>query len=152
MIGLMGVVPNGVVISGDIHGAFVTDHTQGVFEFTPPAISSSTIGETVARRIASDPLLGQFPGLDQLVEFLGLLLQISSLDDVNVSTSDIMYTTPDAHGFAIMDATAEMLHVLFYQIDQEEAGTSYYDDPEALDELFTVIPFTVQDGELTIGQ
>ena len=86
------------------------------------------------------------------MQFLGLLLQISSLDDVNVSTSDIKYTKTDSHGFAIMKADAEKLNVLFYQIPDIETLTSYYDDPGALDELFTVMPFTVQDGELTIGQ
>jgi len=30
--------------------------------------------------------------------------------------------------------------------------TSYYDDPETLDTLFTMLPFTVQDGELIVGQ
>jgi len=154
MIGLMSAVRdgNGVVISGDIHSAFVTDHTQGVFEFTPPAISSASINEEVARRIASDPILGQIPGLELLVQFLGFLLQISSFDDVNVSTSDIKYTQTDSSGFAVASANAESFHFVIYNILAEENLTSYYDDPEALDELFTVMPFTVQDGELTVGQ
>lgn len=153
MIGLMGAVRdgNGIVISGDIHGAFVTDHGQGVYEFTPPAISSSTINEEVLRRIQSDPILGSIPGIEEIVGFLGLLFQISSLDDVNVSPSDITYTKTDSHGFAIMLAGAEALDVVFYQVPETSTLESYYDDPEALDQLFTVMPFRVQDGELTMG-
>ena len=71
LLGLLDVVPNAVVISGDIHSTFVTDHTNGVFEFTSSAVSSATIGDEVANRIASDPILGQFPGLEELVENLG---------------------------------------------------------------------------------
>jgi alkaline phosphatase D len=153
MIGLMGAVPNGngIVISGDIHGAFVTDHNQGVFEFTPPAISSSTINEEVLRRIRSDPILGSIPGIEEIVGFLGFLFQISSLDDINVSPSDIKYTKTDSHGFAIMQAGSEALDVVFYQVPETSTLESYYDDPEALDALVTVMPFRVQDGELTIG-
>jgi alkaline phosphatase D len=151
ILGLLGVVPNAVAISGDIHSTFVTDHTNGVFEFTPSAISSSTIGGEVARRIASDPILGNTPGLEELVQALGTLLQISTLDD-NVTTSDIVYTNTNSHGFMVMEAGAEALEVAIWEIPFTEIATSYYEDPEALDDLFQVQLFTVQDGELIPGK
>jgi alkaline phosphatase D len=151
ILGLLGVVPNAVVISGDIHSTFVTDHTNGVYEFTGPGISSATIGEEVARRIASDPILGQIPGLDQLAQALGLLLQVSSFDDELVSPSDIVYTNTGAHGFMIMDVMADSLRAVMYEIPEDATHTSYYDDPAALDALFTMMPFTVQDGQLIPG-
>jgi alkaline phosphatase D len=150
LLGLLGVVPNAVVISGDIHSTFVTDHGQGVFEFTASAISSATIGDEVANQIASDPILGQFPGLEELVENLGLLLQISTIDD-DIIPSDIVYANTNSHGFSVMEADAEALHVTIFEISSDEISTSYYDDPAALDDLFQPISFRVEDGELIPG-
>jgi alkaline phosphatase D len=151
ILGLLGVVPNAVAISGDIHSTFVTDHTNGVYEFTASAISSTTIGGEVARRIASDPILGSVPGLEDLVAALGTLLQISTFDDT-VTTSDIVYDNTFSHGFMVVEAEAETLHVSIWEISNDEVGTSYYDDPDALDDLFQEITFTVEDGELIPGK
>jgi len=150
MLGLLSVVPNSVVISGDIHATFVTDHTNGVFEFTSSAISSSTVGDEVAGRIASDPILSQIPGIEALVDNLATLLQISSLNDA-VTPSDIIYANTFAHGFQVMEAGPEALLVTLYEISSDEIFTSYYDDPEALDDLFQTLSFRVQDGELIPG-
>ncbi len=151
LLGLMAAVPNAVAISGDIHSTFVTDHTNGVFEFTSSAISSSTIQDAIGRRIADDPILGGIEGLDDLVENLALLLQISTLDD-NVTPSDIVYTKTDTHGFSVISAGTEAFHVTIWEIDSDEIGNSYYDDPDALDDLFSSTSYTVEDGELIPGE
>jgi alkaline phosphatase D len=149
MISLLKVKPNSVVISGDIHATYVTDHTDGVYEFTPPSVSSGTLGAAVLGRIASDPILGQFPGLEQLVAAMDLLILISSLNDELVSPSDIVWANNWAHGFMVMTATSESLNTLIYEIPYTQVGRSYYDNPAALDPLFTILPFTVLgDGTL----
>jgi len=151
LLGLLGVVPNSVVISGDIHATFVTDHTNGIFEFTSSAISSGTIGDLTARRVESDPILGQIPGIDQLVENLAALLQVSTIGDP-YTTSDIVYANTYAHGFSVLEANPQALLVTLYEIPSSEIFTSYYDNPEALDSLFqTLTFFRVQDGELIPG-
>jgi alkaline phosphatase D len=146
LLGLYSVVPDTVVISGDIHATFVTDHTNGVYEFTPPSISSATQGDFVLQ--AARELLGPTPEVDQLVANLGALLQISSLEDQLVSPSDIVYDNPWAHGFMVMEADAQELEATIYEIPSTEIHTSYYDDPEALDTLFHSLTFTVRDGQL----
>lgn len=151
LLGLMAAVPNAVAISGDIHSTFVTDHGNGVFEFTSSAISSGTIQDLVARRVLSDPILGGIEGIDALVANLALLLQISTLDDA-VTPSDILYTKTDTHGFSVISAGMEALHVTIWEIDSDEVGNSYYDDPDALDDLFRSTSYTVQDGVLTPGE
>jgi len=148
MIGLLSLVDNAVVISGDIHAAFVTDHQNGVYELTPPAISSSTNGEIVQRAVASDPILGQIPGIDQILENYALLLQVSASSPA-VSPSDILYANTYSHGYGIFDVDADAMHIEFEQIPSDEVGTSYYDDPEALNALFTSVAFTIENGVLS---
>jgi alkaline phosphatase D len=150
VLGLLGMVDNAVVISGDIHSTFVTDHQNGIYELTPPAISSSTNGEIVIRVVGSDPILGQIPGIEEILQNYALLLQVSSMSP-SVSSSDILYANTFSHGYGIIDVTADAFTILIQEISSDEIGTSYYDDPEALDELFTPLMFTIRDGEIAPG-
>ena len=148
--GLLDLVKNAVVISGDIHSAFVTDHGDGVFEMTPPAMSSATNAELMMRGALSHPILGQVPGIEALFENWGLLLQLSSMSD-QVSLSNIVYASDSSHGYSVIDVTAGAMKILMQEISDDEIGTSYYDNPEALDDLFTPVRFTIRDGELIPG-
>ena len=148
--GLLDLVDNAVVISGDIHATFVTDHLDGVYEFTPPAISSGTSAELVMRFILADPILGQIPGIENIIANYGQLLWLSAMDPA-VSPSNIVYQNTWAHGYAIADVTADAFTVTIQEISSDEIGTSYYDDPEALDDLFTPVMFTIRDGVLAPG-
>jgi alkaline phosphatase D len=148
--GLLDLVDNAVVISGDIHATFVTDHLDGVYEFTPPAITSATFAELTLRFALSSPILGQIPGIGDVIANLGLLMQVSAMDPA-VSPSNILYENNWAHGYAIADVTADAFTVTIQEISSGEAGTSYYDDPEALDDLFTPVMFTIRDGVLAPG-
>ena len=150
VLGLLGLVDNAVVISGDIHAAFVTDHKNGIFEITPPAISSSTNGEIVLRAILSDPFLGQIPGIEDLIANYALLLQVSATDP-QVSPSDILYASTYSHGYGIVDVTPDTFRTIFQEMPSDEVSTSYYDDPEALNDLFTPVMFTIEDGAIRPG-
>ena len=108
-------------------------------------------GEGVSAAIAAtDPILSQIPGIEFLIAQFDLLFTVSAMDPT-VSTSDIVYTNNFVHGFMVMEAMAESLTATVYEIPYTEVGTSYYDDPEALDALFNVLRFTVQDGVLIPG-
>jgi alkaline phosphatase D len=150
VLGLLGLVNNAVVISGDIHSTFVTDHQNGIYELTPPAISSATNGEIVIRVVGSDPILGQIPGIEEILQNYALLLQVSSLSPT-VSQSDILYANTFSHGYGIVDVTADAFTILIQEISSDEIGTSYYDDPEALNDLFTPLMFTIRDGAIAPG-
>jgi len=151
LITVLSMVENAVVLSGDIHASFVTDHGGGVYEFTGSAISSSSYAEMVGSAIASDPILGQIPGMDDLLVHFDALLQISSLDDELVSPSDIVYADTDVDAFVVIEATADAFEVKIHEISTEHVFTSFYDNPEALADLFEVTTFTVENGELTQG-
>jgi alkaline phosphatase D len=150
VLGLLGLVDNAVVISGDIHATFVTDHKNGIFEITPPAVSSSTNGEIVLRAILADPILGQIPGIEDIIADYALLLQVSATDP-QVSPSDILYANTYSHGYGIFDVTPETMTVILQEIPSDEVATSYYDDPEGLNELFTPVMFTIEDGAIRPG-
>ncbi len=150
LLGLAKMKPNTVVISGDIHATFVTDHGDGVYEFTGPAVSSATWGTMVARTLAQDPILGQIPGMDQLIQYLGLLHQMSASGDP-ATQAEIPYATTDKNGFMVMEATEETLGVSLMEFATAEVENNYYDDPAALDALFTEINYTVRDGQLLPG-
>ena len=103
---------NTVIISGDIHGSFVTDH-GGVYEFTGPAISSETLNDMVLGAVSGDPILGSVPGLDQLVANLALLLHISAQND-DVSPSDLAFVNSSTNGYAIMEAKSDELDATYF--------------------------------------
>ena len=151
LLTVLGLVENAMVLSGDIHASFVTDHGEGVYEFTGSAISSSSYAEMVQSAIASDPILGQIPGLEELLAHFDALLQISSLDDEHVSPSDILYADTDVDAFVVVEATADAFEVTIHEISTEHVFTNFYDDPDGLADLFTTTTFTVQDGVLTPG-
>jgi alkaline phosphatase D len=150
VLGLLGLVNNAVVISGDIHATFVTDHQNGIYELTPPAISSATSAEMALRTALADPILGQIPGLEEILANYGLLLQVSSMSP-EVSPSTIFYQDTWSHGYGIMDVTADAFTITLQQISSDEIGTSYYDDPATLQTLFTPLMFTIRDGVLAPG-
>jgi alkaline phosphatase D len=151
LLTVLGLVENAVVLSGDIHASFVTDHGEGIYEFTGSAISSSSYAEMVQEAIASDPILGQIPGLEELLAHFDALLQISSLDDERVSPSDIVYADTDVDAFVVVEATADAFEVTIHEISTEHVFTSFYDDPDGLADLFTATTFTVQNGQLIPG-
>jgi alkaline phosphatase D len=150
VLGLLDLVDNAVVISGDIHATFVTDHQNGIYELTPPAISSATNGEIVIRVVLSHPTFGQIPGIEQILENYALLLQVSAMGPA-VSPSDILYAETFTHGYGIIDVTPDAFTILIQEISSDEIGTSYYDDPATLQTLFTPIMFTIRDGVLAPG-
>jgi len=148
LLGALAMAPSSLVISGDIHGTFVTDHGNGIFELTPPAVSSGTFQDLVGRTVANDPILGQIPGLDPLLEQLPLLLQVSTQDDTAVP-SDIVYAQTDRHGYMVLEIGPDEVVARMMEIDADEVFTSYYDSPETLDGLFTTTAFRIRDGQLT---
>ncbi len=152
LLGLLALVPNTVVVSGDIHSTFVTDHGNGTYELTGPAVSSSTLGAITLRLVLSNPAFAGVPGIDQLVAMMAQILQLSSLDDTNVSPSDIAYANTFTHGFLIVDVTPDAIQATIHEIPNSEIGNDYSGDPDALDDLFTTTSWTITtDGQLIPG-
>ena len=148
LIGLLAGIPNSLILSGDIHASFVADHGNGVFEFTGTAISSRVLQDEVMNNVMEDPSLAQVEGIEQLVQMLDMLLQISSLDP-EVSPAKIVYNNTSSNGFVVVEADSEDLTATYYHIASEEVVNCYYDRPEDLDPLFETTTFKLQEGQLT---
>ena len=71
---------------------------------------------------------------------------------VSYVPADILYAGTESLGFSVVAVAGDTLQVEIYEIDADEASTSYYDNPDALDDLFWSTSYTVQDGELTPGE
>jgi alkaline phosphatase D len=109
------------LIAGDIHGSFVTRHRGRIWEFTAPAVSSSTFRSGILATVQSDPTLSQIPGLAALVGQIDLLMQLAN--------PEIEYTNTACNGVVVIEASSAKLAATFWQIDGSEATTSYYDAP-----------------------
>ncbi len=151
LLGLAAASGNTLIVSGDIHATFVTDHHNGVFEFTPPAVSSGTFGELVGKLVASDPTLSQVPGLDALVGQLAALLQLSTIDNPHVPP-DIIYDRTDQHGFGLVEVTPDALYLTLEEMPATETLHSLYDDLDGALSLFRTTEFTIRDGQLLPGR
>lgn len=138
---------NTVILSGDIHATFVSDHGDGLFELTGPAISSGTFGDLVGRAVHSHPVLSQLPGIDQLLPLLPQLLQISTVG-TTLGVPEILYSRTSNHGYMVLDVTADAITATLMEIPEEEVAIDHYDDA-SLDNLFTATRFRIQDHQIT---
>ena len=144
-LGLLAVADNAIVISGDQHAAFVTDHGDGIFEFTAPAASSSTYADIVLRQVLDIPGLGQVPGIELLGAYLDQFLQVSAMDDA-VVPADILFANSTSNGYVVFTADAESFTGRLHLLPADAVFTNYYDDIEGLEAIATEAAFRVSDG------
>ncbi|MGE5236003.1 MAG: alkaline phosphatase D family protein [Acidobacteriota bacterium] len=150
IVGLLKTIPGAVLISGDIHSSFVSDHGDGLFEFTGTAVTSQTLADEVRDMVAADPLLSRVPGINDLLDNLGTLLLASSLDPA-VSAARIVDDALEVHGGVVIEASADQLRATYYHIPSSEVTNNYYDDPASLARLFTLTSYTVENGTISFG-
>jgi len=136
------------VISGDIHASFVADH-RGIYEFTAPAISSESLEDLVISAIKASPILGDLPGMEELLAQLAPMLQISAADETHFPQADLDYAETTSNGYAFFDVDADSMRVFYRLIDSTETVNDYYDDPDTLADLFTTVGFELREGVLS---
>lgn len=141
---------NTVIISGDIHASFVTDHgTNGVgrcVEFTTTAVSSGTFGTFTGTAVAgllgtNDPTtIGAFTA--GLPTFLreGAAAQ-------NPVQQVLRHVDTSRHGVSIMELTPTTLTTTFYLLDTttnpELLQTPFYNDPTGLEPHWQTVSYRV---------
>ncbi|MCU0254787.1 MAG: alkaline phosphatase D family protein, partial [Acidobacteria bacterium] len=85
---------------------------------------------------------------DKRRELVDLLLTASSQDPA-VTPSRIAFSDTGSSGFVVMTAAADGLTATYHLIDAVESRANHYEDPDALERLFSTRSFRVQDGVLT---
>lgn len=135
-------VNGSVLIAGDIHASFVASHPQGTHEFTNTSVSSGVFRDLLAGVAATDPVLSQIPGIQQLVMNDGVLMQMAN--------PSIAYANTNVNGVAIVTASAESMQVSLYEAEHDAVFTSAYDEAEAFVAAMTEKRYLIdQSGQLS---
>ncbi|MBK8175583.1 MAG: alkaline phosphatase D family protein [Rhodospirillales bacterium] len=136
---------NVVLIAGDIHASWVTDHSNAdgpLVEFTGPAISSSSLGEFILRAIAAgvdslglpasvpDTLARLFPDLvTALHAFVFDRAAESPFFDVQ---QEVIFADVVRNGVVVCEANGETFTTTYWLLPTDDVAVSYYSDQASL--------------------
>ena len=113
---------NVVVLSGDIHAAFVSRHAPGVHEFTVPAVSSTTLADILAGEVERDPATADAGR--RMVQALDALVAAGSPELRHVRTR--------RHGVCVARVDGSAFEVELMTLAPALCREPFYDRPEAL--------------------
>ena len=120
-----------VVISGDIHSTFVTDH-HGVVEFTGSAVSSCTFSEALPRYIENSDISEQIPGIEEIVENLDLsdliLNTNGALYDADNTFPKIQTADLSSNAYVVIEVQSDTMNSTIYSIAAEKSVENLYDE------------------------
>ncbi len=106
-----------VLLSGDIHAAFVTEHAHGTVEFTAPAISSRVLHQMISHAAQDSPLD------ESLVQSF-----LDGLEDaLKHAEPGIRYANTRAHGLLLHRVDAEAVHTSLHQLPAHWVRESLYE-------------------------
>lgn len=113
-----------IVLSGDIHAGFATQHSERTVEFTTPAISSETLKRILARSVSADPNAQARQAGERMV---------AQLDDLLGSGfAGLRYAQTDRHGVGVLMLDAQRVDVRFLELPGDVCHERLYDDPRRL--------------------
>jgi len=118
-----------VVISGDIHSTFVTDH-HGVVEFTGSSVSSCTFSEALPRYIENSDISDHIPNIENIIENLDLSQLIldtnTALRSTNSSFPEIKTVDLNSNAYVVIEVQADNMKSTIYSIDAERSVENLY--------------------------
>ena len=123
-----------VLLSGDIHASFASQHRTGVVEFTAPAVSSKSLG-AILERNASGDAASQAAGA-RLAKNLDALLM--------AGFSGMRYAQTRRNGVVLLEVGRDELVARYFELDGELARERLYDAPERWAELMQERRFHVR--------
>jgi alkaline phosphatase D len=133
-----------LILSGDVHAAFMTDH-DGVVDFTAPAVSSGTLNSMTALSVPAFAKTFNEAQTQRAEEIL-----VTNLDDtLKASFDKLKFAKTHKNGYLTLTVDADKVTGTFYMVDPEVIASSYYDNPTALAEQFTTKTFIYQQNLLT---
>jgi alkaline phosphatase D len=123
-----------VVLSGDIHASFATQHSARTLEFTAPAVSSSTLSDIMADAAKADPATAAAG--ERLVDGLDALLAAGE--------PRILHAQTRRHGVGLFRRDAGgACEVQFLLLPADLCSHRLYDDASRIEDAIERIRFTV---------
>jgi len=118
-----------VIVSGDIHSTFVTDH-HGVVEFTGSSVSSCTFSEALPKYIEASNISDYIDNIEELMKSLDLerLLLESNHDQYRLDpdSSLIKHVDMQSNAYVVMKVDAEKIHTAVYSIPAHKSLENLY--------------------------
>lgn len=129
---------NALLISGDIHAAFVTDH-QGeggrAVELTCPGVSSSNFQRLLYDSAQQLPSLAGNELVDTVLAALDFLMKTSK--------PELVHSRSDVNGLVLARVDGEGLEATVMQLGPEVVRERYYDRPAELEPLWQISRYRV---------
>lgn len=154
---------NVVLIAGDIHSSWVTDHSspgKPLFEFTGGAISSSSFAQLIGSTLETAAATLGLPA--SVVAGLAALLPelTHALDDFLIDrtpgsvfralSQQIAFHDTDRNGIVIAEADGERFRTTYYLLPAADVLVSYYSKRALGLSKFTTQQFEVTAGKLSV--
>ncbi len=131
-----------IVLSGDIHAGFATQHSAHTIEFTTPAVSSETLKGILARSVAANPDPQSRRTGEHMVAQLDTLLAHGF--------GALRYAKTDHHGVGVLALDGEHADARFLELPGDACRTRHYDAPRQIRALSEVRRFSVSRTDMQI--
>lgn len=154
LLDLLRKAGGGIVISGDIHSAYGSNHGKGaeanaVFEFTGPSIASETFKGFARGKVNSllKPLLPDEPNPAGLPAFKAVIDNLEAF--LRYANPDMTFASNSHQGVMTFEAKADELLATYHLIPEDQVSTSYYDKLAELEKLVLRKTFRVKDNAIS---
>lgn len=122
-----------VLLSGDIHAAFATQHSARSVEITTPAVSSTTLADILASEVERDPNTAE----------VGRRM-VDALDRLIVHGDPrVQHARTRVHGVTLIEARMDALDVQLLCLPPEACRERRYADTRALREQLQITRFRI---------
>ena len=122
-----------VLLSGDIHAAFATQHSARSVEITTPAVSSTTLADILASEVERDPNTAEVGR--RMVEQLDALILHGD--------PRVQHARTRVHGVSLIEARMDALEVQLLCLPPEVCRSRGYEDAGALHEKLQITRFRI---------
>lgn len=122
-----------VLLSGDIHAAFATQHSARSVEITTPAVSSTTLADILASEVEREPNTAELGR--RMVEQLDALILHGD--------PRVQHARTRVHGVSLIEARMDALEVQLLCLPPEVCRSRGYEDAGALHEKLQITRFRI---------
>jgi len=140
-----------IVISGDIHSTFVTDH-HGVIEFTGSSVSSSTFSESLPKYIENSNISDYIENSEEFLENLDQLLIYSNQIQYRVDPDFPLIKTANtsSNAYVLIEVNEDNIYSSIYSITAEMSVERLY-EVENINDYFSLKSYSVSRNDMSLS-